>query len=112
MRTALGAWLLTAALGACDLAPRSHDYLAMLYEPAQQCLAPSAPIDVIDTSSGSLGCDPICLVEPEAGGGDVVYVSTMCGPFPAAADTSGTSPECGPALAAYAKGSTCGDGGS
>jgi hypothetical protein len=43
-------------------------------------------------------------------GTEKVYVSTMCGPYPASiTDTSGTDPACPAALAAFAAGTVCGE---
>jgi hypothetical protein len=95
---------------ACDSGPQSHVYVAMLYEPARDCLDPSTTLAVIGTGDGSLLCAPTCLYEPSppAVGGVKTWVSTMCGPYPSFVDTDGTDPSCAPALRAYVNGAVCG----
>jgi hypothetical protein len=68
-------------------------------------------IDVVDGPDPSAPCDPLCVVVPSSEGGIAVYVSTECGPYPPAADTSGASPGCARALAAYNRNNTCADDG-
>ncbi|HEY2511893.1 MAG TPA: hypothetical protein VGI39_13585 [Polyangiaceae bacterium] len=105
------AWM--AGLG-CDAAPTSHVYVAMLYEPARDCLDPSTSVAFIDTPDGSLECAPTCLVlsAPPATPTEKVYVSTMCPPYPDTLDSTEADPTCPAALAAYVRGpDTCEPGG-
>jgi hypothetical protein len=108
MRHALAvALLLVVVAGAsCDNEGDSHVYVAQRYETARDCLDPSTSLDVITTAQAGLACAPTCLVQPSppAPNGGNVYVSTMCGPYPANLDTSGTDARCPLALAAYARG--------
>jgi hypothetical protein len=103
---------------ACDDAPESHQYIAMLYEPgatdgALGCLEPSVALDVVPGEDGNMLCAPACLVASTSGGGSQIYVSTMCAPYPGALDTTGTDPGCPGALAAWqayaADGCHCGE---
>jgi hypothetical protein len=105
-RCALVVAVIVAGFAACDDSPTSHDYLAMLYEPARDCLDPSAALATIATGDGSLLCAPTCLAmpSPPAPGASRIYVSTMCGPYPDGLDTSQTDPACPIALAAFARG--------
>jgi hypothetical protein len=103
---------LCASVVACDDGPQSHVYVAMLYEPARACLDPSTTLAIIGTPNGSLECYRKCLVEdaPPAVGAELVYVSTMCPPYPAViTDATGTDPACQAALAAYDDGAVCGE---
>jgi hypothetical protein len=98
-------FLAVAAAGGCDES-KSHVYVAQLYEPARDCLDPSASLDIIQTGQAGLTCAPTCIVlpSPPSPGGEKVYVSTMCGPYPADYDVSGTDATCPSALAAFARG--------
>jgi hypothetical protein len=105
---------LLGAAAACDTAAESHLFIAEQYETARDCLDPDTTVDVIPTGQAGLTCAPACLVDPTASGGgsERIWVSTMCGPYPAAFDVSGTDPMCAAALAAYARGpDTCTPGG-
>jgi hypothetical protein len=105
-------FVFAACASACDDGPQSHVYVAMLYESVNACLDPSTTLAIIGTPDGSLNCAPTCLVEnaPPAEGTEKVYVSTMCGPYPAIiTDTSGTDPACVAALAAFSAGTVCGE---
>ena len=104
MKPLLGAVLWLAPSSGCN-DPTSHVYVAQLYEPDACCLEASSELDVISTGAASLSCAPACLVEPPPG--SRVYVSTMCGPYPAAFDVSGTDPRCALALTAEAAGTGC-----
>jgi hypothetical protein len=110
---------------ACDDAPTSHQYLALLYEPpsgsngANGCLETSTALGAVPGESGSLLCAPTCLVATAPGGATTYYASTMCGPYPASLTTADASdPTCASALAAYAQyavdncacGGSCGGG--
>jgi hypothetical protein len=92
--------------------PRSHIYAGRLYLDGYDCLDRTIVLDVVDGPDPGSACDPTCLALPGEAG-VLVYVSTMCAPFPPAADTSGADPRCPLALAAYARDATCGgDAGS
>jgi hypothetical protein len=105
--------LAVASVYACDDDPKSHVYVAALFEPTKTCFGPSTSLGQIATPDGDLDCAPTCLVlgAPTTGGAVETYVSTMCGPYPAAYDTSQTDPSCAPALAAWpAEQDALGDG--
>jgi hypothetical protein len=86
---------------ACDDNPESHIYIAAQYEVASDCFGPSTSLALIDTPDGDLDCAPTCLVNTTSGGSTEIYVSTMCGPYPAGYDTSQTNAGCPAALAAW-----------
>ncbi len=94
--TALVVWA-----SACDDDPQSHIYVASLYQPSVDCFGPSTSLAQIATPNGDLDCAPTCLVQSMSGGPSEIYVSTMCGPYPAGYDTSQTDPGCPAALAAW-----------
>ena len=89
----------------------AYFYFGNQYEPATSCLDGPSALDVMAGQTPSGSCNPQCLVGTDLEGGTPVYVSTMCGPPPIGADTSGSNPLCGPALAALARGDYCLDGG-
>jgi hypothetical protein len=97
----VGVAALVASAYACDDNPQSHVYIAALYQPASSCFGPSTSLGQVDTPDGDLDCAPTCLVLVHPGATNDVYVSTMCGPYPSAYDTSQTDPGCPPALAAW-----------
>jgi hypothetical protein len=107
-------WIATALLGTalgCDASSVYYLYYANAYEPALGCLDTTAPLDVFSGSDPGSTCDPKCLAGVDSDGSVIVYTSTMCGPPPVAADTSGTNPLCPAALAARGRGDFCLDGG-
>jgi hypothetical protein len=92
---------------ACDDSPTSHQFLALQYDATNGCYKDSTALDTVPGGDGSLECAPACLVAG-SGASEIVYVTTMCGPYPAAiTDTSGTDPACAAALAAYSGGCSC-----
>lgn len=107
----VGVAALVAAAGACDDNPQSHVYLAAPYHAAADCFGPSAPLGQVPTPDGALDCAPTCLVLVAPGEPANAYVSTMCCPYPAGYDTSGTDPVCPAALAAWPAEQTAAAGG-
>ncbi len=93
--------MFTACVCACDDDPQSHVYVAAPYDAAGDCFGPSTPLAEISTPDGDLDCAPTCLVLTTPGGATDVYVSTMCGPYPAGYDTSQTDLGCAAALEAW-----------
>jgi hypothetical protein len=89
-----------AGFYACDNGAQSHVYVASLYD-GTACFGPSLSLGVIDTPTGDLDCAPTCLASTTATGQSLIYVSTMCGPYPVELDTSGTNPGCAGALASW-----------
>ena len=76
-------WLVLAAasalLSACDeTGPRV--YTAMAYDPVAQCLAPYAPLAVVDADALAATCSAVCLTLA-----DTLYVSEVCAPYPTGA---------------------------
>ena len=91
-----------ACPGACDSDPESHVYVATLYDSVDDCFGPSTSLGYVQTPDGDLDCAPTCLaVTPATGSVTQIYVSTMCGPYPATYDTSQTNAGCPAALAAW-----------
>jgi hypothetical protein len=102
--------VLFALASACG--DSSHIYEARPFVEAGDCLGGNASVDVVDGDRPG-NCVPACLVQTQADGGKVIYVSRMCGPYPYGLDRSGTDPTCPAALAALARNATClADGGS
>lgn|GEM_PF-1326601 len=102
------------APAACDDV-RAHIYAARLYEPDRGCLDPPSSIDVVDGDDPGLGCALTCLASVPVDAGDpaMIYVSTMCPPYPTFYDVSGASPDCVRALAAAKDSVLCSaDGGT
>jgi hypothetical protein len=95
--------------------PGSHVLLAQLYEPARDCIDPTASLDiVVGPDPGFCDKTPTCIVTPagQNGSGAGVYVTTMCGPFPPLDDTTGMLHGCEGALAALARGDVCASDGT
>jgi len=105
-------WALFAALAgsACD-STSYYLYTAHQYEPALGCVDDLSAIDVDIGDDPGATCGAKCLTAPDDDGGVTVFASTMCGPTPVGADTSGVNPDCAPALAALARSDFCLDGG-
>jgi hypothetical protein len=100
----------TMHMFACDDVA-SHPYPGRIYEEGRGCLGAPIALDVVEGPDPG-GCTATCLVSA-TDGGRIVYISTMCAPYPPFHDTSGTDPLCGPALAAFARTDLClSDGGS
>jgi hypothetical protein len=107
-------WLrivLPACALSCDASSVYYLYYADAYEPTRDCIDSPAPLDVFSGTDPGSTCSVKCLSGIDDDGGAIVYTSTMCGPAPVGADTSGTSPMCPGALAALARGDFCLDGG-
>jgi hypothetical protein len=107
-----GAYACILHLSACD--DGTHVYLGRFYRADRNCLGTSSSIDVVPGDVPGT-CPAVCLTQRGADATRVVYVSTMCPPYPAPVefDTTGADPECAPALAALGRGDTClSDGGS
>jgi hypothetical protein len=85
----------------------SHVYEGRLYLPARDCLGTPSSVDVVEGDRPEGNCASVCLVQPRGDAGSAFYVSTMCPPFPFGFDSTGTDPVCAPALAAFARNSTC-----
>jgi hypothetical protein len=90
----------------------SHVYLGRLYRVDRDCVATVSSVDVVDGEEPGT-CEPVCLVQTTFDAERVIYVSTMCGPYPFGFDATGDHPECPAALAAFARNDTClADGGT
>jgi hypothetical protein len=100
-RRILAVAIIAAYEPACDDAPQSHVYVAAQYSPAGACFGPSVSLAQVDTPTGDLDCAPTCLVLTAPGGSTDIYVSTMCGPYPATYDVTQTDPGCPAALGAW-----------
>ncbi len=105
-----GGALLGGAFG-CD--DPSHIYTAAAYDEARDCVQPSGEaIDVVTGADPGLGCTLVCFVgrgplTSGADGASLVYLSTMCPPYPITYTTDGTDPRCKKALDARAAGRRC-----
>jgi hypothetical protein len=109
-RIIVGAAIVLACAYACDSSPQSHVYVASLYEPSQGCFGASLSLGYVDTGEGDLDCAPTCLVSTATTDGPPpVYVSTMCGPYPAQLDSSQTNATCPAALALWASAGGAGE---
>jgi hypothetical protein len=103
--------LVLASAPGCGQA--SHLLIGQVYDSARGCLARPTAIDVIAGDDPGR-CSPECLEGPAlaGGAGAVVYVTSMCGPYPAL-DAPSRSAECVAALGAFAQNSLCSpDGGT
>jgi hypothetical protein len=90
----------------------SYIFSGEQYNPTLQCLEPVASIDIVaGTQPGS--CAPVCILTVPQDGGQVAYVSTMCGPYPVYPfeTDAGADPLCVAALAAFQRDALCEDGG-
>lgn len=101
---ALGA-VAVAVLGsagvACDNQKGTFVYRGRKYDPEKKCLDDLRALDVIEVEMQPALCAPVCLVQKDYDGGDAVYVSDVCPPYPPGFDTSGSHPLCAPALLAF-----------
>jgi hypothetical protein len=86
---------------ACDSSPQSHVYVASLYD-GVSCFAASSSLGYVNTPDGDLDCAPTCLATTTATGQSLIYVSTMCGPYPPGFDTTQTNASCPGAIQAWA----------
>ncbi|MEO6420729.1 MAG: hypothetical protein ABIP39_15055 [Polyangiaceae bacterium] len=105
---ALALFLGARALGACDN-ETTHFFLGQHFDSTRGCLDPEGSIAQVDGPVPEQACPATCVVGPSGlnGNASSVYVSTMCGPYPAFADTSGDPAGCTEALAALDRGDTC-----
>jgi hypothetical protein len=90
----------------------SYIFSGEQYDPLLQCLEPVASIDVVAGSPPG-SCGPVCILTVPQDGGQIAYVSTMCGPYPVypfEAD-AGSDPLCVAAMAAFTRNALCEDGG-
>ena len=101
--------LVLVFLLACDASGAAYLYSGNLWEPQRACVDMTSIIDVAEGTDPGSGCGAKCLAAND--GGLPVYITTMCGPPPIVADVSGSNPACAPALAAFARGDFCLDGG-
>lgn len=86
---------LTAFAFACE-GPQSYVYSAQRYDPAADCLAAYAPVEVVNGEGASSMCPSMCMTV-----GDALYVSSMCPPLPSVATAvPADAVECIAALAA------------
>jgi hypothetical protein len=100
--------VLAAAMACTD--PSTFVYSGAPFDPVNNCLGPYQALDVVSGGNGASNCAPVCLVSS-----GMVFVSTVCPPFPdpTAWDTSGQNGNCPNALSAFARGDMCSpDGGS
>ena len=108
MRALAGA-AIVFVFAACD-ATSYYLYTGHEYDPKRGCVNDLSAIDIdIGTDPGA-SCGAQCLHIAE-GDASTIYATTMCGPAPAGADTSGSNGNCPAALAALARGDICLDGG-
>jgi hypothetical protein len=91
----------------------SHIYAGAAYDPTLGCLDPLTSVDVVTGPEPMTPCGPVCIVAPPEDGGQAVYVSTMCAPYPGYPNVvePATNPLCVPALAAFHRDALCIDGG-
>jgi len=88
----------------------AHAFTGRLYDPSNECLGNPVTLDVV--AGGEPGqCDAKCITQRAGDAGTLVYITNMCPPLPSGPsfDVSGDNPACSPALAAAARGKTCGD---
>jgi len=92
----------------------SHIFLARQLDETRACLDPTASVDVV-VGDQPPECPAICLTQPndDGGTGRVVWIATMCPPYPWNFDAAGLDPACDAGLAAAARHDVCfDDGGS
>lgn len=90
----VGFLLLPCVMAGCeDEGPRV--YTAQPYDAVAMCLGDYEPIGLVTAEELPGTCDPVCLRLD-----DVLYVSTVCAPYPdtTAAETPEESEECAAAL--------------
>ncbi len=99
-----GSWL------GCSDDVRSHVYTGRQFDEGRHCLDDLQSIDVVAGPQPETPCAPVCVASEgtEAGAG-ILYVSTMCPPYPIYPYDSdaGGDPRCAEALAANALNTTC-----
>ncbi len=90
----------------------SYIFSGEQYDPTLQCLEPVSSIDIIaGNPPGS--CAPVCILSLPQDGGQIAYVSTMCGPYPnyPFETDAGGDPLCLAAMDAFNRDALCEDGG-
>jgi hypothetical protein len=100
----------TLITAACD-AGNDYYYYGHQYEPGRDCLDQVAALDILAGNDPGSSCAATCVKGSDADGGTIVYATSMCGPPPVGADTTGTNALCPPALAALGRSDYCLDGG-
>ncbi len=112
--------LLVLAAGAAAACSEGENHLlsGQQYVPSGMCLAPEQAIDDVAGPDNGQSCAPTCLLATGADGGEVVFITTTCGPFPgyfrSESQDAATSAndECRGAFAAFAAGVECGPDGT
>lgn len=115
MKRALGAAL--ASIVATVLAPvvacndtGTYIFLAQQYEPGNQCVDNYSAVDVISGDDPGALCSPVCITNM-----GTYYVTSECPPYPPDFGQAGldgaVDSTCTAALAAFARGNLCVDGG-
>lgn len=92
----------------------AHIFLARALDEGRDCLGEVASVDVVFDDSPP-ECDATCLTQAndDGGTGRVVWLATMCPPYPHDFDASGNDPACAAARAAAGRHDICfDDGGS
>ncbi len=108
---AIAALAAELSLAGCD-DTGSYIFSGEQYNATLQCLEPVSSIDIIAGSEPG-SCAPVCILSLPEDGGQIAYVSTMCGPYPSypfETDAS-ASPLCVAAMEAFARNALCEDGG-
>jgi hypothetical protein len=102
---------LSLGLTACD-DPGSYIFSGEQYDPVLNCMEPVTSIDVIAGSQPG-SCAPVCILSLPQDGGQIAYVSTLCGPYPdyPFETDAGSDPLCIAAMAAFNADALCEDGG-
>lgn len=91
---ALLAAALTAVIVACE-GTEHYVYSAQKFDPIADCLAPYAPVEIVNGEGANASCPNVCLAV-----GDDLYVSSMCTPLPIGA--TAVAADAGPCIAALA----------
>ncbi len=95
------------AVAACENQTGTYVYRGRQYDPKEKCLGATRALDVIDLTTEPALCAPVCLVQTKYDGGEAVYVSNVCPPYPPDFDTSGSNALCPEALVAADNASGC-----
>ena len=117
MRTRGSAIVATVALAgaacawlACSDDVRSHIFAGRQYDPTRNCLLDLQAIDVVEGPTPQNTCPPACVVSDETDAEpSLLYVSTMCPPYPIYPYESdaGSDPRCAEALLANVYNTSC-----
>ena len=97
-----------AALAACS-SDATHVFSARRFDANLMCLDPYTAVDVVSGGDTGRGCDLVCLTNAGEH-----FVTRQCAPYPplfGVYGADGGEATCAAALAAYARGDTCSDGG-